>query len=383
MKIAYIISMVNGMEPFIHREIKELQKKGLDIVLFITKYRKDPIFGPEKEWEYYYVRWNRILFYFFLSLIRYFIKLPHLFKIAFQKSALVDFGVALYFSPIMDKIKVEKIHCHFGDHKLFIGYFCSKILNLPLSVTIHAHELYANPNPKMFEFAIKQCDKIITIAEKNKDILVNEYGVDVELIEVIRLFADPIFFKEKEKIRVLTVGRFTPRKGFDDLFKAIKLLNRDDVEFIVVGFGPLDVKGMARALGVEDKVTFFGRLDPRQLRVLYHSCHIYCLPSKTIEGEGKEGIPVVLMEAMASEMAVVATRNGAVDEIVKYILVDENDPQQLANAINYYLNNRELIKQHGLMNKEIIKEYYSIKNLDQLYFLHNEIFIKENEQEDG
>jgi len=369
-RIAYTISMVRGMEPFVHREIQAMKDNGLEIILFITKYKKDPIYGPKINWTYYTINIWTFIYHFIITTFRKFYLLPSLINIAFQKSSFLDLFIAIYFSNIMRKIKIDKIHCHFGDHKLFIGFFCSKLLNIPLSVTIHAHGLYANPNTKMFRLAINQCDKIVTIAQKNKDILVKEFGVDEKKISIIRLYAANHFFEDRNKIRVLTVGRFTPRKGFDDLIKTIKLINRDDVEFVIAGFGPLNLKKMIRDYGMENRVTIYDRLDERQLKVLYHSCHIYCLPSKTVEGEGQEGIPVVLMEAMASGMAVVATKNGATAEIVKHTLVDEGSPKKLAEAIIYYLENRDLITKHGIMNIEIAKKNYSSNNIHKLYRFH-------------
>ncbi len=369
-KIAYIVSMVNGLEPFIYREVEGLYKKGLRVILFATKFKKNDYYSPKQGWEYYRFGIVKVLVLFpFL-----FLKLPlNNLKIlieAIRFSSIPEFMIALYYSSIMKYLDIEKIHCHFGDHKFFIGYYCKKILDLPLSVTIHAHEIWANPNEKMFSSVINEADKIIAISELNKKVLIEKYLVDANKIEVLRLFVDGHIYKKSNKKRVLTVGRFTERKGYDILFDAIRLLNRDDVEFIIVGFGPMDLESLACKHGVSEKVVVFGKMNQKQLRVFFDLCDIYCLPSKTTKKEGKEGIPVVLMEAMAFGMPVVATDNGSVSELIGEILVEENDPKKLVEGIVRLLDSEELCKQQAISNREQVLRYYSTKNLDKLFDIY-------------
>ena len=80
-----------------------------------------------------------------------------------------------------------------------------------------------------------------------------------------------------------------------------------------------------------------------------------------------EGIPVVLMEAMACGLPVVATRAGAVPEIVKDILVDEKSPEALANAIRHLAEQPDMRKRQGKFNCELVARDYSIRNIHDLY----------------
>ena len=73
---------------------------------------------------------------------------------------------------------------------------------------------------------------------------------------------------------------------------------------------------------------------------------------------------------MAMSMPVVATKSGAVEEIVKEILVEEKNPQQLAEALTKLLDDEELRKQQGERNRKIVEEYYSKKNIDKLFDFH-------------
>jgi glycosyltransferase involved in cell wall biosynthesis len=73
----------------------------------------------------------------------------------------------------------------------------------------------------------------------------------------------------------------------------------------------------------------------------------------------------VLMEAMACGLAVVATRCGAVDELVEDILVDEGSPEQLATAIRKLATNPALRRSHGERNRKIVEASYSIGNAER------------------
>ena len=367
-KIAYIVSAGKGLESFIYREIEEMMRRGVKIILYTTKYKENDIFSPKKEWHVEKINYLKILSALMKQIILEPLKVLKLFKKAIHTKTIIEFLIALDYSQRMRSEMIEHIHAHFGDRKFFIGFYCKKILNIPLSVTIHAHEIYANPNEKFFRETINEVDKIVAISKKNKEILVKKFNVDPEKIKVIRLSVDLSNFNRENKIKVLTVARYTERKGFKELFEAIKLLDRDDVEFITVGFGDLNLEEMAKNLNIEEKITIFNKMNSKQLRFFYNNCEIFCLPSKTTKEEGAEGIPVVLMEAMASKMVIVATPNGSIPELVDEILVEESNSKSLKDGLEKAI---ELVKERkhkeiGEKNREKVLKKYSDKNIDEL-----------------
>ena len=378
-KIGYIISMPKGIESFIYSEIKELINDGFEIHIFPTKFSKGP-YMPEKGWKIY----NYNLFLLIIKEIYYAILFRQLFWkylfFAVRTIVLLEFLIGVDFAYGMKKRKIERIHCHFGDKKLFIGFFCREFYNKPLSVTIHAHGLYHNPNKKFFSKIINTCDQIITISNYNRKILEFVYKINKNKIHVIRLFVDLEKFKmtKKKYIRkerdtkvILTVARFTEYKGHKILFEAIKKINRNEIKVWLVGRGSLDINALARKVGIESNVKNFGTVSDEKLIKLYQDCDIFCLPSITKNGE-KEGIPVSLMEAMASGKPVITTRHSGIPELVEEILVEENNVDELRRAIEQLLDNPYLRRKLGEKNRKIIEEKYSKRNIMKL----KEIFME-------
>lgn len=360
--IAYIVPMGEGLDTFVYRELEILYGMGFKIDLFATKYKKGVVFSPKAEW------WTRTLTPLQMAwrlpvLLLRALLVPRLVVEAIKDNALVDLVFALDYAPIMRKRNIRQIHCHHGDHKLFIGYYCKRLLSVPLSVTIHAHEFFTNPNPALFRKVIKQCDKVFPISRKWLSMLRDDYGVLEQQLCLNYLFVDTAVYVDKPEITVLSVGRFTERKGFHILMDAIGMLRDLPVNFCFVGFGPLNLEAMAEARGVDDRVTVFSKLDQKQLRVLYKHADILCVPSITTEAEGAEGIPVVLMEGMGCGMSVVATRCGAIEELVESELVEENSPNMLAEAIRRLAENPDLRKEQGARNAAKVREMFGVRNV--------------------
>ena len=365
-KSAYIVSTGKGLESFIYREVEEMIKKGINITLYVTKYNANDIFSPKKEWKVEIINYFSVISSFIIYLFLTPLKTFKLLNKSIKSKTIIELLIAFDYSLKMKKENINHIHCHFGDRKYFIGIYCKELLSLPLSLTVHAHELYANPNENFFKESVHKADKIIAISEKNRDILINDFNIDKKKIKVIRLSIDLKNFKKEEKIKVLTVARYTERKGFKELFEAIKLLNRDDVEFITIGFGDMDLNSMVETLNIEDKVTIFNKMGAKQLKYFYNNCDIFCLPSKSTKIEGSEGIPVVLMEAMASEMIIVTTPNGSIRELVDEILVNEADSEALMKGLKKAITLMQNKKEIGSINRAKILNEYGEKNIDEL-----------------
>jgi len=364
--IAYIISMPQGMDTWTYREIEALIEDDISIAIFPLVYESGPCM-PRQGWDCY--RFNKWLVVLrqILWLIRYPTTYVPLFLEALGTRSLVDLILGFEFAQQMTKRRVEMIHCVFGDHKLFIGYYCKRILGIPLSVALYGYDLRHNPNWYMFRRAIELCDSIIVNCDFNKHLLCEIAGNELgQKARVIRHYAQIPSDDRHDEARILIVGGFVERKGHDLLFQAVSSLgaDADDVEVWVAGYpGPVDVEQLAREFGVEDKVRIFGSVTDDGLDFLYQQCDIFCLPSRTDTQGVSEGLPVALIEAMSYAKPVIATRLAGIPELVEEILVDEGDVKGLAKALKRFIDSPGLRKSSGARNLEIVRARYSKENV--------------------
>jgi glycosyltransferase involved in cell wall biosynthesis len=143
---------------------------------------------------------------------------------------------------------------------------------------------------------------------------------------------------------ILTVGHIIHRKGMDLLIKALKVAQErgSDLNLVIVGEGPEqeNLLALARELGVAKRVYFAGNLPHERTLEFYRGCLFFVLSSRA------EGLPLVIVEAMANRKAVVATRVDGVPEIVQDgttgLLVEPEDPQSLAEALVTLYKDQEL-----------------------------------------
>lgn len=359
MRVAYILSMAkSGLAAWNHREIDILTRRGVDIWAYPLKWLNGPCM-PRPDWHFRRPDRLRTLLVQPLEFLADPARYLRLLRLAIRMRTVLEFLLASDYSLEMKSVGVTHIHCHFGDRKLFVGYFCSRFLDLPLSVTVHAYEILANPNPAMFKLAAAACRTVVAISEFNKREIVRLYGLDERKVKVIHLDGDVSDDRRSRSTKILMVASFTEKKGHEVLFEAIRKLGRNDITVWIAGTGKRDVPALAEQAGVSRSVLFLGALKGDLLNILYDACDMVVLPSHATSFGDREGIPVALMEAMSHRKPIVSTTHAGIPELVPEILVPENDPDALAKAIAYLADNPNIRAKQGERNYEIIKRNFS------------------------
>jgi colanic acid/amylovoran biosynthesis glycosyltransferase len=234
---------------------------------------------------------------------------------------------------------------------------------------MHGYDLYQNPNWAMLKICLDACSRVITISEFNRRLLRKKYpDLTDDKLHVVRLSADmPEDVDLFSKVKLLIVGGFQPRKGYDILLRAIRSLGRPDLHLWIVGYkGPVDVRGLVQELQLQKHVTILGQISDDVLKVLYQACDIFCMPSRFDQDGVGEGLPVALMEAMSYRKAVIATRHTGIPELVPDVLVDENDVEGLARGIAALADAPEQRRSMGERNRRIVEREYSNENVKRL-----------------
>jgi colanic acid/amylovoran biosynthesis glycosyltransferase len=371
--VAYIISMKGGIRSWVCREVDELVKSGIRITLFPTKYAAG-VYRVPPEWGLYVYHPLKVA----LRQPYHFIRQPLLYlrllKVALRTRSLVDFFLGFDFADQMRHREIDRIHCIPGGRQLFIGYYCKRILGIPLSVAIYGYELQNNPNWAMASEALAICDEIITNCEYNKRLLSEIFGEDKSRAQIIRHWYEPRLDRAG-MVQALIVAGFQEHKGYDVLLEAIKPLS--NLRLWVVGYpGHLNVQEMVRAAGLADRVTVLGEVSDDVLQILYQACDLFVLPSRTgtvpEDKNTKEGVPVTLIEAMSYGKPVVSTRLGGIPELVEAILVEPGDVNELRAALSRLMDDADLRQRMGERNRQIVAEKYSRDNLTAMMNLLRE-----------
>jgi colanic acid/amylovoran biosynthesis glycosyltransferase len=176
--------------------------------------------------------------------------------------------------------------------------------------------------------------------------------------------------------RILSVGRLVPEKGQSLLLRALALLAERgvDAELELVGDGPNREKlgRLAAELGLEDRVRFAGAIGQDAIAAHYESATLFCLPSFC------EGIPVVLMEAMACRRAVIATAVSGVRELVRDgdtgVLVSPGREDELADALQMLIADAALRRRLGdAAQRHVARRYDVDDSATQLSMLFAEV----------
>jgi glycosyltransferase involved in cell wall biosynthesis len=174
---------------------------------------------------------------------------------------------------------------------------------------------------------------------------------------------------------ILYIGRLVPEKGQAVLLEAAALLARrgHPVEVTLAGEGALrpELERRAERLGIAPLVSFLGAVSQDRLRDLYETASIFCLPSFA------EGVPVVLMEAMAMGLPVVSTRIAGIPELIENgvggLLVAPGRADELADRLESLLTDPALCRQLGTRGREtVLREFDAERSAAQLYELFSE-----------
>jgi len=171
---------------------------------------------------------------------------------------------------------------------------------------------------------------------------------------------------------ILYIGRLVPEKGQAVLLEAVALLagRGQHVDVTLAGDGALrgELEARAERLGIAPQIRFLGAVGQDRLRELYEGAAIFCLPSFA------EGVPVVLMEAMAMGLAVVSTRITGIPELIEDgvggFLVAPGRPEELAERLESLLIDPDLREELGRRGREaVLREFDAERSAVQLYEL--------------
>jgi glycosyltransferase involved in cell wall biosynthesis len=172
-------------------------------------------------------------------------------------------------------------------------------------------------------------------------------------------------------LRMLGVGRLVAKKGFDTFVDACAALQSDGIPFQATIAGPDGpcgrvVRELIVARGLEDRIHLAGAMSQDELLTEYARADAFCLPCRIV-GADRDGIPNVLVEAMAAGTPVVSTCISGIPELVKTgvngLLVAPDDPVALAGALRRLHGDPDLAARLGSAGRDTVRQRFDGERL--------------------
>lgn len=282
------------------------------------------------------------------------------------------FAEALLVGFWMGRAGIKHLHVHFANPASTVGLIASKIYPITLSITVHGPDEFYDVSINSLKAKIISSSFICCISNYAKSQLMRLSDTSQwSKFEVVPLGVDPNVFapapfrKNPQPFSLLCIGRLVPSKGQHILISAVEILLKQgkDVILNVIGDGP-DRQSLESRLkshrDLENCVHFHGAVNQNSIRDHYKKTDLFVLASFA------EGVPVVLMEAMAMEIPCVATAINGIPELIQNgvdgLLVSPADAESLAKAIGYLIENPEVREKLGKQGRQKILEKYHMNS---------------------
>ena len=402
MKIAYVVSAFPKLsETFILNQITGMIRKNHHVTIFADmKEDQDKL---QADIEKYDLMSKTVYFGLPLNKIRRIVgglklwvklaaKRP---RHALQSVNFFMYGAEAHSLRLLYELSTEEldpatnfdiVHCQYGKNGLQVlalrnlGFLNGKLVVSFRGTDISRHIKY---NPRKYNRLFAEANLMLPVCNYFKDrlvslgcepskIVVHHSGIDCKKFDYV-----PRNYRPGENVRLVSVGRLVEKKGFEYSIKALGRLLQDNPElnihYSIIGTGPLEKKlqELTSSLNLEAYITFLSSMSHPEVIDCLNSSHLFVAPCVTAASGDEEGIPNVIKEAMATGMPVVSTYHAGIPELVKDretgLLAEPGDERQLANNIEWLINNPYEWEDMGSRGREyVLQKFDSDKLNDEL-----------------
>ena len=376
MKLAVVVSeFPKTTETFILRDLMEFRKSGMDLrIYYLAPYRKDEILHDFSRPLLASVHHQAMLFCprvgsaaartlaqrpaalrgAIADMVRGFRRDPE--RLA-KSLALVPKVLAL--AEDMATWGADHVHAEFAGHPATAAWIVHRLTGLPYSVSCRAHDIFTSQSlldVKLGEAVVggvelldqlREAAFVRTVSDYNRDFLLRRLpNLDPRRLQVIHSGIDvgaiePLPPRERGPFfNILFVGSLRKHKGVDVLLKAIRMPQaRETWRLDIVGDGPErpSLERLVQDLGLGHRVVFHGNRRFEDIAAFHAGADVVVAPSIIGPGGRTEGIPNVMIEALAYRRPAVASRVTGVPELILHrrtgLLVEPGDPASLAGAL--------------------------------------------------
>jgi len=360
-------------------------------LLALFKKRKHILYFLNSIWKILTAK--KLKVYYKLSMILYlFIKPKFLISLLKNLSTIY---------PLVKKISPDLIYGSVCDTVVMpLGFILSKFLGIKFICSAHGTDFLVRTRLSLKTYYLRVIDKIIVSSNRNKELIrkinhldedqliVIPYGLslqDHEINQNVSQIKNELHINPKDFI-LISVGRHAPRKNFQLVIEAMKILKKTypdaQIKYFLIGSGSdtEKLKNLTKNLGLKNEVIFLGAINDTMKKKYLKASDVFIMPSiatkKSIEGFG-----IVYLEANYFKLPVIGTISGGIIEAIEHhksgLLIKPNDLNGLINAIVYLYENEEERKRMGEYGHNRVINKYNWKLLVNEYIRVFEDVIKE------
>jgi colanic acid/amylovoran biosynthesis glycosyltransferase len=271
------------------------------------------------------------------------------------------------------------VHAHMAHVPTSIAMYLATLRQVPFSFTGHAADLFRDD--ALLPDKLRRATFVACISHWHRDFYRQRVpGLSEEKLPVIRCGVSPVSPAKRTRLpespwQVLAVGRLVEKKGFDILVQALAQLRQHRTDFVcrLVGDGPerTALEQQVRDAGLDSQIRFEGARSNREIQRWLVEADLFVLPCQPARSGDRDGIPVVLMEAMAAGVPVISGDLPTIRELVRHQqtgwLVPPGAVEPLGQAILQLMNDPPLRQQLAAAGRSWVEEEFSQGvNIDRL-----------------
>ncbi len=410
-KVAYIVSRFPKIsETFILREMIAVEQENWRVSLFPLILETPPVIHPEAEpWldRLHYYPWlsldvvvaNLLQFWrtpaLYTSLL-FTVIWENLVSLKFLTRAVLIFPKAVRIAADMSQNGISHIHAHFATHPALVAWIVHKLTGISYSVTVHAHDIFVDRS--MLDLKLRDAVFVGAISEYNREFLAQHLGDWVrEKTHIIHCGIQPGLYTGSARIKndsrfdIVSIGSLQPYKGMQYLVMACALLRARGIPVYCRIIGEGEERTMLEALiarrDLSQSVELLGAMGQADVASVLSGAQVYVQPSVITSSGKMEGIPVSIMEALATGLPVVASQISGIPELVisgeTGYLVPPANVEVLANALeNIYHNPAEANSLAKAGQEKVFREFELSANAQKLSLLFQKTLATKHELTD-